>query len=288
MLNVKPSVLLSIGLVGSLWLQSCSQSSESAEVSAGGQRELQGKIVLTGSSTVAPLAAEIGKQFEQDNPGVRVDVQSGGSSRGIADARAGVADLGMVSRSLGADEPDLRAFPIALDGIAMIVHESNPVSELSESQIEQIYRGDVDSWQAVGGAAKPITVVNKAEGRSTLELFLKYLDLEAADVKADVVIGDNEQGIKTVAGNQNAVGYVSIGSAENSIEQGVPIKLVKIDGIEASTATVKGGQFPISRELNLVTPNELTDEASAFVEFAQSPDAYEIIETQYFVPIIGE
>lgn len=249
------------------------------------QGKLQGKIVLTGSSTVAPLATEIGKQFEQNNPGVRVDVQSGGSSRGIADARSGVADFGMISRSLDPDEADLKAFLIALDGIAMIVHESNPISELSKDQIEQIYQGDVDNWQAVGGEAQPITVVNKAEGRSTLELFLKYLDLEAADIKADVVIGDNEQGIKTVAGNESAVGYVSIGSAENSIEQGVPIKLVKIDGIEASTATVKEGKFPISRELNLVTLNEPTAEVGAFMDFAQSPEAYEIIERQYFVPI---
>ncbi|PZO12103.1 MAG: ABC transporter substrate-binding protein [Leptolyngbya foveolarum] len=285
MLNVRTSVLLGIGLVGSLWLQSCSQSSQPTAVSVNDQGKLQGKIVLTGSSTVAPLATEIGKQFEQNNPGVRVDVQSGGSSRGIADARSGVADLGMISRSLDPDEADLKAFPIALDGIAMIVHESNPISELSKGQIEQIYQGDVDNWQAVGGEAQPITVVNKAEGRSTLELFLKYLDLEAADIKADVVIGDNEQGIKTVAGNESAVGYVSIGSAENSIEQGVPIKLVKIDGIEASTATVKEGKFPISRELNLVTLNEPTAEVGAFIDFAQSPEAYEIIERQYFVPI---
>ncbi|MGF1602336.1 MAG: substrate-binding domain-containing protein, partial [Thermosynechococcaceae cyanobacterium] len=57
------------------------------------------KLVLTGSSTVAPLAAEIAKRYEQENPGVRVDVQSGGSSRGIADVRQQVADIGMVSRS---------------------------------------------------------------------------------------------------------------------------------------------------------------------------------------------
>ena len=55
-----------------------------------------------------------------------------------------------------------------------------------------------------------MTVVNKAEGRSTLELFLDYFKLKSPDVQADVVIGDNEQGIKTVAGNPNAIGYVSI------------------------------------------------------------------------------
>ena len=79
------------------------------------------KIVLTGSSTVAPLAVEIGKRFESQHPDVRVDVQTGGSSRGVNNARAGLADIGMASRALKALEDDLSSFTIALDGIGIIV-----------------------------------------------------------------------------------------------------------------------------------------------------------------------
>src|SRR5436305_907714 len=75
------------------------------------------RLVLTGSSTVAPLAAEIGKRFEEQHPGVRIDVQTGGSSRGVADARQGLADIGMVSRALNEQEKDLHAFSIARDGV---------------------------------------------------------------------------------------------------------------------------------------------------------------------------
>src|SRR6185503_4103802 len=80
-----------------------------------------GKLVLTGSSTVAPLAAEIGKRFESLHPGVRVDVQSGGSGRGITDSRQGLADIGLVSRALKDDEKDLLSFPIANDGVCVIL-----------------------------------------------------------------------------------------------------------------------------------------------------------------------
>src|SRR5437763_1664948 len=73
------------------------------------------KVVLTGSSTVAPLASEIGKRFETKRPGLRVDVQSGGSSRGVADATQGLADIGMVSRALNEEEKALNAFTIARD-----------------------------------------------------------------------------------------------------------------------------------------------------------------------------
>src|SRR5262245_3820261 len=93
-----------------------------------------GKLVLTGSSTIAPLAAEIGKRFEAAHPGVRIDVQTGGSSRGIADARQGLADIGMASRALKKDESDLLAFTIALDGVCLIVHQDNPVEKLADQQ----------------------------------------------------------------------------------------------------------------------------------------------------------
>ena len=65
-----------------------------------GESAVDNKLVLTGSSSVAPLAMELGKRFEKENPGVRGDVQSGGSSRGVQDARSGAADIGMVSRDL--------------------------------------------------------------------------------------------------------------------------------------------------------------------------------------------
>ena len=88
-------------------------------------------LTLTGSSTIAPLALEIGKRFEQQNPGVRVDVQTGGSSRGVNDARTGLADIGMVSRALHESEADLTAYTIAMDGVCMILHRDNSIDALS-------------------------------------------------------------------------------------------------------------------------------------------------------------
>ena len=109
--------------------------------------------------------------------------------------------------------------------------------------------------------------------------------MENSDIQADVVIGDNQQGIKTVAGNKNAIGYVSIGAAERDINAGVPLKLLSVGGVEASTETVRDGSFPLSRPLNLVTtqtPSGLTEE---FIEFAQSAKVHDLVEAQNFVPI---
>lgn len=243
------------------------------------------KLSLTGSSTVAPLALEIAKRFEEKNKGVRIDVQTGGSGRGLADARSGAADLGLVSRALKPEEADLQAYTIALDGIAIVLHKSNPVKALSNRQIVDIYTGKIQSWKEVGGRDQKITVVNKAEGRSTLELFAQYFGLKNSDIKAQVVIGDNQQGIKTIAGNPGAIGYVSIGSAEFEIDNKVPIQMLPMNGVVPSTESVRAGQFPLSRPLNLVSKGPATGLTKQFADFARTPAVYDLVKEQYFVPV---
>jgi phosphate transport system substrate-binding protein len=243
------------------------------------------KLVLTGSSTIAPLATEIGKRFESLHSNVRVDVQTGGSSRGVSDARAGLADIGMASRALKDDEKDLLGFTVALDGISVILNKANPVETLNKQQIIDIYTGKIINWKEVGGNDAPITVVNKAEGRSTLELFLHYFGLKNTDVKPHVVIGDNQQGIKTVVGNPDAIGYVSVGTAEYGAGQGVAIKLLPLEGIAASVENVRNRSFPLSRPLNLVTRTEPVGIVKDFIEFASSTQVNDLIEAQYFVPV---
>ena len=243
------------------------------------------RLILTGSSTVAPLAAEIGRRFEEKHPGVRVDVQSGGSSRGIADIRDGLADIGMVSRALKKGEEDLHPFTIARDGIGLMIHADNPVARLSSAQVVGIYTGKITRWSEVGGRDAPIIVVNKAEGRSTLELFLDYFGLVNSEIHPHVVIGENEQGIKFVAGNAQAVAYVSIGTAAYDVAQGVPIKLLPIGGVEASAENVHKGAFPLSRPLNLITQAPPQGLSKRFIDFASSQEVYDIVREQSFVPI---
>ncbi len=274
------------GLLFAFLLLALLEAQGSAMAQTTGSDQLAGKLVITGSSTVAPLIAEIGKRFERLYSKVRVDVQTGGSSRGVADARQGLADIGMVSRAMKDEEKDLHAFPVARDGVGFILHKENPVQSLTDEQVIAIYTGKITNWTGVGGKDAPITVVNKAEGRSTLELFLHYFQLKNTDVKSQVVIGDNEQGVKTVAGNRNAIGYVSIGTAEYDESQGVPIKLLPVGEVAASTETVRNGTFPLSRPLHIITRTPPVGLTKAFIDFAQSKAVHDIITQQYFVPLV--
>lgn len=260
--------------------QSTTRVDEAPQVSG-----LSGTIEVTGSSTIAPLIMEIGKRFESLHPAVRVNVQMGGSSRGIADSRQGLAEIGMVSRDLKSDEADLKHFAIARDGVCMIVHAENPLSELNRKQVIDIYTRKVANWKDLGGTDAKITVVNKAEGRSTLEVFLDYFKLKAEQIEADIIIGDNEQGVKTVSTSPAAIGYVSVGTAQFDKDAGVPIKLLSIGGVDASVATVADGTFPISRTLNLITKNEPTGLVKQFIDFATSPDVHDLVRELAFVPL---
>ena len=243
-----------------------------------GSKDSHKRVVITGSSTVAPLMAELGKAYEKKHKDVRIDVQAGGSSRGVADTRQGVADIGMISRALKESENDLVGHAIANDAICIIAHASNPVNELTEQQIIDIYTGKIKKWSEAGGPDADVVVVNKAEGRSTLELFLKHFKLESGDVDAEIIIGDNEQGIKTIAGNPHAIGYVSVGTAEYDIGQGVKIKIIK-------SRDASGNETAINRVLNLVTKEEPKGVVKDVIDFAQSKDAHELIRKQYFDPI---
>lgn len=258
----------------------------SLSATAGCRSSSEGKkLVLTGASTIAPLAAEIGKRFEERHPGVRVDVQTGGSSRGVNDSRKGLSDIAMVSRPLNPDEKDLHAMPIANDGVTIILHKSNAVADLTKEQVVGIYTRKIENWKEVGGKDAPITVVNKAEGRSTLELFCQYFGLKNSQIKAHSVIGDNEQGIKQVAGNPDAIGYVSIGTAEYDVEHGTPIKLLAVGGVAATSANVANGTFPLSRPLNLVTKTPPEGLAKEFIDFARSAEVHDLVRGQSFVPL---
>lgn len=178
----------------------------------------------------------------------------------------------------------MQAFTIAKDGISVILNSANPIKSLTDKQIVDIYTDKINNWKQVGGQDAPITVVNKAEGRSTLELFASHFKLEPKNIKADVVIGDNEQGIKTVAGNPNAIGYVSIGSGEYAVSQKNSVKLLPVEGITASIANVANNTFPISRPLNLVTKTTPTGLSKDFIDFARSGQVQDIVKEQYFVP----
>ena len=266
-------------------LAACSKPS-SKDAGHDSDAPLQGTLLLTGSSTMAPLISDIAKRFELAHPNVQITVKTGGSMRGAQDAREGVADIGMASRALTAAESDLSGMPMARDGICLLVNKDNPVQSLTDAQVAAIYIGSVTNWKNVGGLDESITVITRAEGRSELELFLAYFKIKTTEVKAQSETGDNVLAIRAVSDNKQAINFVSIGESERAAQNGTPIRLLPISGIAASSKTVRTGDYPLSRALTLVTKGTPTGLAEKFLDFCLSSQATDLIRQRGFVPYL--
>ncbi|HZV07042.1 MAG TPA: phosphate ABC transporter substrate-binding protein [Gemmataceae bacterium] len=248
------------------------------------QEQTLRNLVLTGSSVMVPLLRDIGKRFEAGHPGVRVDVQASVSARGVAEARQGLADIGMVARSLKPDEAMLHATPIALDAVCIIVNRTNPVETLSDDQIVRMYTRGVSNWKEVGGPDLPIVLVHMTDGRALLDLFLDHFKLRSTQIRADALIQDSAQGIQAVASRQGAIAYVSCGHAE-AVHDNTPIKSLPSGGIDPTTKNIREGTYPLSRPLQLVTRDTPKGLAAEFIDFARSNAVLDLVQQHHFVTL---
>ena len=242
------------------------------------------RILLTGSSTMAPLIKAIAERFQALHPKVQIEVQAGGSGRGIKDAMEGKADIGMASRALVGAESSLFSFAIARDGVSLVVHKDNPIASLTRQQIADIYTGKITNWKDVGGTDAPIAVIVPRQGHSSVELFTHFFKIKYTDIKAHATVHDNQSRLAALVANPNGIVFMSVGEAERRALAGAPIKLLPVDGVPAGTKAIKSGNFPISRPLLLLTKAPPTGRVKQFIDFALSGQAIETIEKYDFVP----
>lgn len=234
-------------------------------------------LVVTGSSTLAPLVQEMGKRFEKEHPGVRVSVQAVGSARGVSDVQQGLSDIGMVAGVLRPGQAPLHSFLLARDGVCLVVPSSNPVAALTDAQVVAVFTRTTANWKQLGGADAPITVVGLADGRSLAQAFLDFYNLKPAQVRADVVAGDGEQILQAVANKPYAIGYAAVGPATEAASR-LSLRLLPIGGVPATPATVADGSYRCLRPLLLVTRGEPKGLVKEFIDYARSPAARDLLD----------
>jgi phosphate transport system substrate-binding protein len=240
-----------------------------------------GSITINGSTSVQPLAEELAKAFKAKNPNATIDIQGGGSGVGIKSAIDGVVDIGMSSRDLKPEEKSLKEFKIAVDGIAEILNPTNGVNDLSMEQIKKIYTGEITDWKEVGGKEGKITVVTREEGSGTRGAFIELAGIEVkeGDNKVDKTItsaitqGSTGAVMTTVAGDPNAIGYASYGSAKDKTD----VKLINVDGKPCTEENIYSGEYKISRPFLMLTNADPAGLAKEFLDFVLSPEGQEVV-----------
>ncbi len=122
-----------------------------AEATAFAGGKVSGKVVVAGSSSVTPVMEKLKEAYEAINPNVEIELQQSDSSSGMTSTRDGVCDIGMASRALKDSETEagLVGLTIAMDGIAVIVSNDNPVDGLTSEQVRDIYTGEITDWSEI-------------------------------------------------------------------------------------------------------------------------------------------
>lgn len=240
-----------------------------------GSGDSETTVTISGSTSVEPVMEKIKAAFEEKNPSIVLEVQGIGSGAGIKNAMQGVSEIGMSSRELKSEEAAaLKETTIAYDGIAVIVNPKNKLNNLKVEDLKKIYTGEVTNWKEIGGDDKPIVVVSREEGSDTRDAFQELVGYKSDTLIKNALIASGSGNITTtVAGNEDAIGFVSFDSLKNTI------KALTVNDVAATAENVLNKTYKLSRGFLLVNQEgKLSDSGKALMEFILSDEGQAIVE----------
>ena len=242
---------------------------------------LSGNVATGGSTSMKNVIAALTEGFAEVEPGVTVSYDPTGSGAGITGATDKTLDIGLSSRALKDDEKaDVEDTTIALDGIAIIVNNASKVEDLTVDQLKQMFTGEITNWSEVGGDDGEIVLIGREAGSGTRDGFESIVDVKDSCKYAQELTATGAV-ISAVEANPLAIGYASLSAV------GDTVKMVTVGGVECSEETVKDGSYEVQRPFVFVTNKSvaLSEQAQAFVDFATSKDAADLIRTAGAVPV---
>ncbi len=234
------------------------------------------------------LANSWAEQFMTDNPDVNIAVKGGGSGNGIAALINGTADFANASREMKPEEIDQAKAKgvnpvetaVARDGIAVIVNPANGVKGLTTDQLGKIYRGEITNWKDVGGADQAIVLLSRDSSSGTYEYFKEaVVGKDKNYAKAAKLLPSTQAIVDEAKGNEAAIGYIGVGYETPDV------KVLEIDGVAASVATVLDKTYPISRKLYMYSNGDPTGAGKAYVDWILGTEGQKVVEDEGFVPL---
>jgi phosphate transport system substrate-binding protein len=275
-------VVLVLGLAG-LNLVGCARRQD---------RQAGKPVTIKGSDTMVILGQRFAEVYMNEHPGAVIQVTGGGSGTGIAALVNGSTDIAQSSRPMKPSEAeqirtkfntDVTETPVALDGLAVYVHESNAVGELSLAQLKAIFTGQVTRWKELGGPDAPVVLYSRENNSGTYVYFKEHV-LENDDYAPTAqTLAGTAAVVNAVAKDPNAIGYGGIAYATG-------IKAIKVKkdetspGIAPTQDAVIAQTYPISRYLYFYTVGRPTNPvAHDFIRWVVSEAGQAVVrEVEYF------
>jgi phosphate transport system substrate-binding protein len=259
-------------------------------------------IKIIGSNTVTPLSSVWAEEFMKTHPDVRIAVSGPGSGVGIAALINGTTDICQASRTIKQSEIDQAEangvdpyeIQVASDGLSVVVHPSNPVSELTIAQLSAIYTNQITNWEEVGGNDAPIVVLSRDTNSGTHVFFKEHvvqmLGLPTEDKSLEYGSGvlflpSTQEGVDEVAQNPNAIFYPGLGYVTEEVKPMAIKRTASDPGVLPSAETVLDGTYPISRPLLYYTDGEPTGVIKDFIDYCLSSEGQEKVSEVGYVPL---
>lgn len=235
---------------------------------------VSGTVSTDGSTSMEKVIGALSESYMAANKDVTVNYNPTGSGSGITAVKEGTCDIGLSSRALKDEEKaaGLQETVLAYDGIAIIVHPDNPVSDLTLDQIAKLYTGEITNWKDVGGNDAQVVLIGREAASGTRDGFESITGTKDKCQYRQELTSTGDV-ITAVSQNPDAIGYASLASIKDSV------KALNVDGVTPSEATVKDGSYKVQRPFVLVTVEgkALSSAAQSFFDYATSPAAADII-----------
>lgn len=245
-------------------------------------KNFEGTIQIAGGTAHIPVMNDAAKAIMTANPKLRILVEGGGSGIGVQKVGEGLVDIGNTGRALTEKEIaqyGLKSYPFALDGVAVVVHPSNPVSGLTARQVRDIFSGAITRWKDVGGNDAPIHLFSRDEASGTREVFWKKALKKGSVVSSANVVASNGAMKVAVSQDKDAIGYAGIGHVDASV------KGIVLDGVAPTQENAMNGSYPVTRKLYMNTKGEPKSLVKAFIDYILSPQGLEIVKKHGYLSL---
>ncbi|MCI5850319.1 MAG: phosphate ABC transporter substrate-binding protein [Sutterellaceae bacterium] len=275
------------GLTGIAMLVGCGkkEAAKPAAGSAAAGAAAAGKTVSTdGSTSMEKLIGVLKETYAKDHADITISYSPTGSGSGIKAVQEGRCDIGLSSRALkdAEKEAGLVETVVAKDGIAIVVHPSNGVKDLTIKQLADIYTGKITDWSQIGGKKAPIVLIGREAGSGTRDGFESITGTKGKCKYREELTSTGDV-IATTARNENAIGYASLDAVEGKNN----VKALTIEGVVPSAASVKDGSYKVQRPFVFVTKKDkkLPEAAQAFFDYVTGGKAADVISKAGVVPV---
>lgn len=247
---------------------------------------------IKGSDTVLPIAQQTAEQFMKQHPDGRVTVTGGGTGVGISALMDNTTDIAMASRPIKFSEKmkikeageEVEEVIVAYDALAVVVHPSNPVKQLTRKQLEDIFRGKITNWKQVGGEDQKIVVYSRETSSGTYEFFKESVLKNKNYMAGSLSMPATGAIIQSVSQTKGAIGYVGLAYVSPRIKT----LSVSYDDTHYATPSVENAtnkSYPIVRPLYYYYNVKNKDQVDPLLQFILSPQGQDIIKKNGYIPV---